>query len=87
MIELFPINEAGVDTNMPCWGRLLDVHAAQGRTVSWRAIESSIVRKIDTRERAPDWSIFTIVADLAKTEAELRAPSAEKMNEWIRVRS
>lgn len=87
VIELFPINQAGVDTNMPCWGRLLDVHAAQGRTVSWRAIESSIVRKIDTRERDPDWSIFTIVADLAKTEAELRAPSAENMNEWIRVRS
>lgn len=87
VIELFSINEAGVDTNKPCWGRLLDVHAAQGRTVSWRAIESSIIRKTDTRERDADWSIFTIVADLAKIEAELRAPSAEKMNEWIRVRS
>ncbi len=82
VIELFPIDEAGVDTNKPCWGRLLDVHASQGRTVSWRAIESSIVRKSDTER-----DIFTIVADLAKTEAELRAPGEERMNEWIRVRS
>lgn len=82
VIELFPIDEAGVDTNMPCWGRLLDAHAAQGRTVSWRAIESSIIRKSDTER-----DIFTIVADLAKTEAELKEPSEAKVNEWIRVRS
>jgi capsular polysaccharide biosynthesis protein len=80
VVELFPVDARGKETNTPCWQRLLDVHASHGRTVSWRAIESEIIRSSEK-----DLDFFSIVADLSKTESELRAPHAPPYNTWNRI--
>jgi len=80
VIELFPIDSKGKDTNMSCWGRLLDAHASQGRSLSWRAIESAI---LPLSERELDK--FHIIADLDKTESCLRALHSGSTNVWTRV--
>jgi len=80
VVEMFPIDSNGKDTNLPCWGRLLDAHASQGRSLSWRAIESAIIRSSDR-----ELDKFLIIADLDKIEACLRAPHSGSTNVWTRV--
>lgn len=77
IVELFPVDEFGGYCNRSCWERILDVHAADGRQVTWSALKSEIVRKDSS-----DKDMFSIVADVPGVDAYLRDPVRPTANVW-----
>lgn len=82
VVELFPVDDNGRETNARCWDHIIAAHRAENRPITWRALESSIVRK----DPAPDkQDRFTIVADIARVEQLLCGIESAALHEWTRL--